>query len=211
LTLTAQSRALLKCALTALASFVFDWRTKGALPERIRRDIERQQEAGEIIVGWTQVAAVVFFAVVYAISPKAFPAGTPFEPVPWTLGIYGLFTAGGLVLAYRGRLSRGFVAISVVVDILVLMLTIWSFHLLVSGTARALLESADSDVRLHLDRIADTAVRARLRAARRRVRGFGLADAVPLCGVGIARGGVHAQLRRICHIVHNPTPRLGRT
>jgi hypothetical protein len=29
--------------------------------------------------------------------------------------------------------------------------------------------------------------------------------------VGIARGGVHAQLRRICHIVHNPTPRLGRT
>jgi hypothetical protein len=142
---------------------------------------------------------------------KAFPAGTPFEPVPWTLGIYGLFTAGGLVLAYRGRLSRGFVAISVVVDILVLMLTIWSFHLLVSGTARALLESADSDVRLHLDRIADTAVRARLRAARRRVRGFGLADAVPLCGVGIARGGVHAQLRRICHIVHNPTPRLGRT
>ena len=78
-----------------------------AFPEHIRRDIERQQEAGEIIVGWTQVAAIVFFAVVYAISPKAFPAGTPFEPVLWTLGIYGLFTAGRLVLAYRGRLSRG--------------------------------------------------------------------------------------------------------
>src|SRR5262249_45755613 len=78
---------------------------------------------------WRQVAAIVFFAAISAISPKAFPVGTPFEPVPWTLGIYSLFTAGRLVLAYRGRLSRGFVAISVVVDILVLMITIWSFHL----------------------------------------------------------------------------------
>lgn len=45
------------------------------------------------------------------------------------LGIYGLFTVGRLALAYQGRLSRGFVAISVVVEILVLMITIWSFHL----------------------------------------------------------------------------------
>jgi hypothetical protein len=84
---------LLKGALADRAAFVFGRRAEPALPERIRRDIERQQEAGEIIVGWTQVAAIVFFAVVYAISPKAFPAGTPFEPIPWTLGIYGLFSS----------------------------------------------------------------------------------------------------------------------
>ncbi|MBO0735527.1 MAG: adenylate/guanylate cyclase domain-containing protein [Alphaproteobacteria bacterium] len=111
------------------AALLFGKRAKPAFPERIRRDIERQQEAGEIIVGWTQVAAVVFFGLVYAVSPKAFPPGTPFEPVPWTLGIYALFNAGRLLLAYRGRLSRGFVAVSVIVDILVLMITIWSFHL----------------------------------------------------------------------------------
>ncbi len=100
-----------------------------ALPERIARDIERQQAAGEMIVGRTQASAIVFFAVVYAISPKAFSTGTPFEPVPWTLGIYTLFTAVRLLLAYRGQLSRGVVALSVVVDIAVLMITIWSFHL----------------------------------------------------------------------------------
>jgi adenylate cyclase len=115
--------------LAAVLTFFVGERAKPALPERIARDIERQQTAGEIIVGWTQASAIVFFAAVYAISPKAFPAGTPFEPVPWTLGIYGLFTAGRLALAYRGRLSRGFVALSVVVDITVLMITIWSFHL----------------------------------------------------------------------------------
>jgi adenylate cyclase len=120
---------LLKGSLSELAAIAFVRRAKPALPERIARDIERQQTAGEIIVGWTQASAIVFFAVVYAISPKAFPAGTPFEPVPWTLGIYALFTAGRLLLAYRGQLSRGFVALSVVVDITVLMITIWSFHL----------------------------------------------------------------------------------
>jgi adenylate cyclase len=125
----ARGSVLLKRVLAHWGAFVFGSRAKLALPEHILRDIERQQEAGEIIVGWTQVVAIVFFALVYAISPKAFPAATPFEPVPWTLGFYGLFTAGRLALAYRGRLSRGFVAISVIVDILALMITIWSFHL----------------------------------------------------------------------------------
>jgi len=116
-------------SLADLAALASGWRAMPKLPERIRRDIERQQVAGEIIVGWSQAAAIVFFAAVYAISPKAFPADTPFEPVLWTLGIYALFTAGRLVLAYRCKLSRGFVALSVIVDVTVLMITIWSFHL----------------------------------------------------------------------------------
>lgn len=115
--------------MASLAEAVIGNRRRPALPERISRDIERQQERGEIIVGWTQAGLIGFFAIVYAISPKSFSASTPFEPVPWTLGIYALFTAGRLVLAYRGGLSRGFVALSVVVDIAVLMIAIWSFHL----------------------------------------------------------------------------------
>ena len=99
------------------------------LPERVVRDIGRQQQASEIIIGWTQAGAIVLFSALYAISPKAFPADTTFKPVPWLLAAYALFTAGRLILAYRGNLSRGFVALSVVVDIAVLMLTIWSFHL----------------------------------------------------------------------------------
>lgn len=112
-----------------IAEFVFGGQTNAALSERVYRRIEQQQATSEIIVGWIQASAIIFFAVVYAISPKAFPPGTRFEPVPWTLGIYAVFTALRIVLAYRGRLSRRFVAISTVVDIAVLMLTIWSFHL----------------------------------------------------------------------------------
>ncbi|HEX2152028.1 MAG TPA: adenylate/guanylate cyclase domain-containing protein [Stellaceae bacterium] len=93
------------------------------------REIQRYQQASEIIIGWVQAGAVVLFAIVYTISPKAFPPDTPFEPVPWVLGFYALFTAIRLWLAYRGRLGRFLVALSVVLDMAVLMVTIWSFHL----------------------------------------------------------------------------------
>lgn len=112
-----------------IADLVFGGQTDATLSERVRRRIEQQQATSEIIVGWIQASAIVFFGVVYTISPKAFPPGTSFEPVPWTLGIYAVFTAVRIVLAHRGRLSRRFVAVSTVVDIAVLMLTIWSFHL----------------------------------------------------------------------------------
>ena len=120
---------LLTRATAKLAELVFGRRVDAALSERVRRRVEQQQAASEIIIGWIQACAVIFFAVVYAISPKAFPPGMRFAPVPWTLSIYAMFTAARIVLGYRGRLSRGFLTLSVVVDIDVLMITIWSFHL----------------------------------------------------------------------------------
>ncbi len=122
-------RGLLRRALANVAAFVFGEQVEATLSERVRQRIERQQTASEIIIGWVQAGAIVFFAVIYAISPKAFPPGTRFEPVPWTLAIYAVFTSVRMILAYRGRLSDGLVAISTVVDIAVLMITIWSFHL----------------------------------------------------------------------------------
>ena len=74
--------------MAKLAELVFGRRVHAALSERVRRRIEQQQAASEIIIGWIQACAVIFFAVVYAISPKAFPPVIRFAPVPWTLSIY---------------------------------------------------------------------------------------------------------------------------
>ena len=112
-----------------MLAFLFGAPRGGAIPARVQRIISSQQAASEIIIGLMQCCAIVFFATVYAITPKAFPPSVPFEPIPWTLGIYTLFTALRLVLAWREQLTRGLVALSVVVDITVLMITIWSFHL----------------------------------------------------------------------------------
>ena len=73
---------LLTRATAKLAELVFGRRVDAALSERVRRRIEQQQAASEIIIGWIQACAVIFFAVVYAISPKAFPPGMRFAPVP---------------------------------------------------------------------------------------------------------------------------------
>lgn len=112
-----------------LGTFVLGSGLMGAVPERVRAAINAEQESGEVLVCCVQAAAIVLFGALYLLAPKAFPADVPFEPVPWTLGAYALFTGLRLWLALRRRLRPWFLALSVVVDVAVLMLTIWSFHL----------------------------------------------------------------------------------
>lgn len=100
-----------------------------ALPVRIQRNITDQQTAGEVLVGWIQLFVVVTFGSLYAIAPKTFAADAALMPVPWALGGYFLFTLVRLGLAYRGRLGGGFKALSAVVDIALLLVLIWSFHI----------------------------------------------------------------------------------
>lgn len=99
------------------------------LPDRVARAVREEQQRGEILVGWVQMVAVLTFATLYAVAPKTFSADAPFAPVPWALGTYFCFTVLRLFLAYRRRLPGWFLAISVVVDMALLMVTIWSFHL----------------------------------------------------------------------------------
>ena len=99
------------------------------LPVRIHETIRREQEQSEILVSVIQLLAIATFAVLYTLAPKGFGANVSFEPVPMTLGIYALFTLVRLWLALKRSLPRWFVSISIVVDVAVLLITIWSFHL----------------------------------------------------------------------------------
>ena len=62
------------------------------LPGRVRDAIRRQQASSEIVVGWIQLAIVVTFSILYALSPKPYTAEPVFAPEPWVLGAYLLFT-----------------------------------------------------------------------------------------------------------------------
>jgi adenylate cyclase len=104
-------------------------RPPDALPPSAREAIEADRRKSEILVCCAQFAAIAFFGAFYTVTPKAFPEGVPFEPVPWTLAAYTLFTSLRLWFALRDRLGPLFLGLSIVVDIGVLMLTIWSFHL----------------------------------------------------------------------------------
>jgi adenylate cyclase len=103
--------------------------TGARLPQHILRAIKENERSSEIVVCIVQFLAIMVFGLVYAFSPKAFPPYVPFEPVPLALGAYTLFTGLRLALVLRNKLTPAFVAASVVIDIALLMLTIWSFHL----------------------------------------------------------------------------------
>jgi len=105
-----------------------DTRYQG-IPERVLNAISAQQEASEKLVGWVQMAVVIFFGLLYAVSPKTFSRDMTFEPVPWFLGIWSVVTIMRLYLAYRNRMSAPLLYLSIIIDMSLLLGMIWSFHL----------------------------------------------------------------------------------
>jgi adenylate cyclase len=91
--------------------------------------ISAQQEASEKLVGWVQMAVVIFFGLLYAVSTKTFSRDLTFEPVPWFLGIWLAVTIIRLYLAYRNRMSAPLLYLSIIIDMSLLLGMIWSFHL----------------------------------------------------------------------------------
>jgi adenylate cyclase len=99
------------------------------LPSRVLRAIEAQRERSEILTGWVQAVIIAILAALYLFSPSTSPADAVFRPAPWAIGIYAAFTALRLRLAYAGRLTAPLRAASVVIDMVLLTVTIWGFHI----------------------------------------------------------------------------------
>ncbi|WP_052065561.1 adenylate/guanylate cyclase domain-containing protein [Thalassospira australica] len=113
---------------STLSAFLFGKDADNHLPERVQSAIEKQQYESEKLIGWVQLLLVTIFATLYAISPST-SMSDGFHPVPWALGLYYLFTLKRLALAYRNALSSWFLTLSVIADIGLLMVLIWSFHI----------------------------------------------------------------------------------
>jgi adenylate cyclase len=99
------------------------------LPERLRLAIREQQADAEILIAWVQLVIVLLFSLVYAAAPKAFPEMSRLEPVPLVLGAYVAITLSQLGLAYLRRLAGILLGTFVVVDVVLLLVLIWSFHI----------------------------------------------------------------------------------
>ena len=101
----------------------------GILPERLRNSIQDQQERSEILISVIQLVIVSIFGLLYTIAPKTFSQDADFAPVPWVLGIYLAFSLLRLYLALKRKLPDWMLYLSSVVDIVLLLGLIWSFHL----------------------------------------------------------------------------------
>lgn len=99
------------------------------LPGRIQAALTLHQANSERLVGWVQLFVVLTFTLLYLISPKTFTAEAEFAPVPWVLGAYFLFTLLNIYISHK-RLSPDWLTyLSIAVDMGLIYLLIWSFHL----------------------------------------------------------------------------------
>jgi adenylate cyclase len=99
------------------------------LPPRVRDAIDEQQHSSEILLCWAQLSIVGAFTILYALSPRAPVIAQTFEPVPFALAAYFAFTLVRIALAYMRKLPPWFVYLSIIIDMMLLMVLIWSFHL----------------------------------------------------------------------------------
>ncbi|MCH7936395.1 MAG: adenylate/guanylate cyclase domain-containing protein [Proteobacteria bacterium] len=114
--------------LEKLSVFIFGERLQSHLPERVRESISQQQRESEKLISWVQLLLVVTFGILYALAPSSAPeAGV--QPVPWVLSAYFIFTMVRLIGSHRGQLPNWLLMASVVMDMVLLMVLIWSFHI----------------------------------------------------------------------------------
>ena len=97
------------------------------LPDRVVEAIQRQDNSSEVLVKVIQLGVVCVLGVLYLVTPKT-DADTAFSPVPWALATYLVANLVGLIWAIRRGLPNWAVFGSIVIDMALLMVLIWSFH-----------------------------------------------------------------------------------
>jgi len=110
------------------------------LPTRVLAAIAAHEEASEVLIKLIQLAIVTIFTILYVLSRKT-DAGTAFTPVPYVLAGYFVFTLAGLFWALNMRLPDWAVYLSIIVDIMLLMSLIASFHIQYEQPASFLLKA----------------------------------------------------------------------
>jgi adenylate cyclase len=98
------------------------------LAPRIEAAICAQQDMSERLIGWVQLVIVGTFGVLFFLAPKELPIPLWERAPVLALGAYLAFTLVRLVLSYRMRLPGWLLGLSVVADMALLILLIWSFH-----------------------------------------------------------------------------------
>lgn len=110
-----------------------DWTMGGSgqqpLPTRVLQAIHTQQRRSEILTSLVQLGVVLGFGALYVGAPMAHGQVQMLATIPAVLAIYIVITLFRLFLAANDLLADWLVYLSSVIDMALLVVTIWSFHL----------------------------------------------------------------------------------
>jgi adenylate cyclase len=112
-----------------LSDFIFGEPVRQEMPARVVQQIDARQCVSERLISWVQFILILLFGGLWLVSQQVNMADTAFQVVPLALAAYFVFTVTRLVLSYRISLPHWFLTLSVLMDIALLMLLIWSFHI----------------------------------------------------------------------------------
>lgn len=115
--------------LASLRSWLFTGAPSAALPQRVQRELEREQFRAELLVTAVQLLLVLLLAALYASTPDGFAPDAPIEAAPLGLVFFTLLALVRLYTAWTGQLSRAVLAAGVVAEMVVLLFVIWAYHL----------------------------------------------------------------------------------
>lgn len=101
---------------------------EGDLPLRVRREVARQEAASERLIGIVQLGVIIFFAILYALAPRA--EGTMgFNFVPIAFSCYLVFTLIRIYVSFKTILPVWYLVLSIMADVALLVGLIFSFHI----------------------------------------------------------------------------------
>ncbi|MEM7071216.1 MAG: adenylate/guanylate cyclase domain-containing protein [Pseudomonadota bacterium] len=110
-------------------NFFKPWSHK-KVPKRVYQALQRQDRySQQLIAGASMLLALVFSALFLIDKLQRQEAPKIFDLVPWILGIYFLFSCIRVIFALRDHTPKWFLVVDSFIDIALLMVLIWSFHL----------------------------------------------------------------------------------
>ncbi len=98
------------------------------LPKRVFAAIAKHDDASEVLIKIIQFLIVFVFGILFMASPRT-DAATSFALAPYAIGLYLMLTGIGLAWSLNRRLPDWAVYISIMFDVALLMILIWSFHI----------------------------------------------------------------------------------
>jgi adenylate cyclase len=99
------------------------------LPPRVQALVDAEMQRADILGAWIGLVVAGFLGSLYLLSPKALDAIDTFQPVPSVVGVFLLVSLVRLRLAYRAPLSRLAQTLFILMDVTLLYILIWSFHI----------------------------------------------------------------------------------
>ena len=100
-----------------------------SVPQSVRDAIQQTEHRSEILISLFQVGFVLLMGVLYFLAPKGYSGDVPIRPVPLVLVAYAPLVLVRLILALRHRLTPAVLNVSIVVDITMICILLWTFHI----------------------------------------------------------------------------------